>query len=84
MDKLGYTIAEACNAAGFGRRFCYEAIADGRLDARKLGRRTIITADSLHRYIENLPTAHIKMSPRQRHQSQNTSASGSEVTDVAR
>jgi excisionase family DNA binding protein len=46
--KLAFTIAEACHAVGIGRSKLYELIAEGRVEARKIGSRTIIPADSLH------------------------------------
>ena len=41
------SIADACKMAGVGRTTIYEAIAEGRLKARKLGRRTLILRDDL-------------------------------------
>jgi excisionase family DNA binding protein len=55
--KIGYSVAEACSAIPCGRTFLYELIADGRLDARKLGSKTIIPGDSVARLIESLPDA---------------------------
>ncbi len=40
---------------GVGRDLIYEAIKNGRLVARKLGRRTIIPADALEKFIAHLP-----------------------------
>lgn len=49
--KISYTIAEACQATGLGRTKLYELIDQGRLERRKIGRRTLITGDSLERLI---------------------------------
>lgn len=49
--KLAFTIAEACHAVGIGRSKLYELIADGRLEIRKIGSRTIIPAESLNALI---------------------------------
>ena len=45
--KLAFTIAEACHAVGISRSKLYELIGDGRVEARKIGSRTIIPAESL-------------------------------------
>ena len=50
-----HTIAETCALIGFGRDTVYAAIRDGRLVARKLGRRTLITDDDLHQFLAGLP-----------------------------
>jgi excisionase family DNA binding protein len=56
MDyPLAYTISEACAEARAGRTALYEAIRAGALTARKRGRRTLILADDLRRWIEALP-----------------------------
>jgi excisionase family DNA binding protein len=56
MDTpLAYSIAEACSAACAGRTVLYEAIRSGALRAVKRGRRTIVLADDLRHYLENLP-----------------------------
>jgi excisionase family DNA binding protein len=54
---LCYNIAEACSAARAGRTTLYEAIRAGALRAVKRGRRTIVLADDLRHYLENLPAA---------------------------
>lgn len=59
-DPLAYTIADACAAGGFGRTTAYELIAQGKLDARKIGGRTVILAESLRAYIASLPPADIR------------------------
>ena len=49
------SIADACEMAGVGRSTIYAAIADGRLKARKLGRRTLILRDEMTRFLVALP-----------------------------
>jgi excisionase family DNA binding protein len=52
---LAYSIAEACEAARIGRTSVYEAINSRALIARKHGRRTVILAEDLHRWLQDLP-----------------------------
>lgn len=51
-SKLAYSIPEAANAISIGRSKLYELIAEGRIETRKIGRRTVIPAASLHRLLE--------------------------------
>ena len=55
IEKLCYSVDEAALRAGIGRDKLYAYVRDGALDARKAGRRTLITAEALARFIENLP-----------------------------
>lgn len=52
MERLAYSINETASALGLGRTSIYAMIADGRLEAFKLGRRTLIKAESIRRLIE--------------------------------
>lgn len=45
--KLAFTVTEACRAIGIGRSKLYELIGQGRVETRKIGKRTIIPAESL-------------------------------------
>lgn len=47
IEKISYSIAEACAATGISRSSLYILIAERRVETRKLGRRTLIPAASL-------------------------------------
>ena len=53
--RMALSVAEAAVEAGVGRDQVYAAIRDGRLQARKWGRRTLITTDTLRRFLDGLP-----------------------------
>ena len=52
MDKLAYSINETARTLSLGRTSIYAMIADGRLEAFKLGRRTLIRAESVRRLVD--------------------------------
>jgi len=55
IDKMAFSVDEAAVRANIGRDGIYQAIREKRLHAKKLGRRTLITADALRRFLDNLP-----------------------------
>jgi excisionase family DNA binding protein len=63
-DVLAHTIADATKVSGIGRTTLYELIGAKKIDARKVGNRTLVTAESLRKYIESLPVAAIRTGPR--------------------
>ena len=76
-SKLFYTTAEARAALGIGLTRLYELIGSGRLRARKLGRTTLIEADSIRALAAALPFAKITAGTRstiQRHEEDGPSA----------
>jgi excisionase family DNA binding protein len=54
-QTLAMSVAEAAVEANIGRDGIYSAIRDGRLEARKWGRRTLITDEALQRFLNGLP-----------------------------
>jgi hypothetical protein len=48
------------SGGGISRSRAHELIADGILDARKIGRLTVVTAESVDRYLDSLPPAPIR------------------------
>ena len=55
IEKHALTIPEACTFSGIGKTKLYEAIASGKLRARKAGKRTLILKDDLRDYLSSLP-----------------------------
>jgi hypothetical protein len=61
LPPLAYSVEETLRLLGICRPKLYQEINAGRIVARKLGTRTIILADELRRYLNELP----KFTPRQ-------------------
>lgn len=55
VERLAYSITEATVYLGFARDKVYEEIRAGRLRAKKAGRRTLILASDLNKYLASLP-----------------------------
>lgn len=51
LPKIAYSIREACHTSSLGRTSIYNHIAAGRLQAKRIGGRTVIPAESLHALI---------------------------------
>ncbi|MBL0767766.1 helix-turn-helix domain-containing protein [Sphingopyxis sp. DHUNG17] len=47
IEPLAYSINEACRVSSLGRTRLYQLIGEGRLESRKVGKRTLIPAASL-------------------------------------
>lgn len=55
MTRIAFSVKEAGKATDTGTTTLYDAINEGELKAKKLGRRTIILAVDLEKWLENLP-----------------------------
>lgn len=56
MQKIALTIPEAVQVSGISRSTLYEIFKTGKLNPRKQGTRTLVLADELKSFVENLPT----------------------------
>ena len=52
LEPLASSIREACRISSLGRTRLYQLIGEGRLEARKIGKRTLIPAASLRALME--------------------------------
>lgn len=55
MQKNAYTVAEFCRRNSVGKTMAYDEIKNGRLEAIKAGRRTLITASAEQAWLATLP-----------------------------
>ena len=51
MEPLALSINDAAKALSLGRTSIYAMIGDGRLEAFKLGRRTLVRMESIRRIV---------------------------------
>jgi excisionase family DNA binding protein len=51
MEPLALSINDTAKALSLGRTSIYVMIADGRLESFKMGRRTLVRADSVRRLV---------------------------------
>lgn len=52
LAPLAYTIADACRVSTLGKTKLYALIGANKLEVRRIGKRTLVLADSLRRLIE--------------------------------
>ena len=57
FEAICYSPADAAKVLGIGKSTLFALLAKGRIKAKKLGSRTLISAAELSRYIETLPDA---------------------------
>jgi excisionase family DNA binding protein len=55
VHRENVTVAEAIQRFGIARTKLYELIREGDIEAVKLGRRTLIRAESARSFIDRLP-----------------------------
>jgi excisionase family DNA binding protein len=55
MTKSAFSVREAAEEIGICKTKIYQEMGDGRIRARKSGRRTIILANEIERYLNSLP-----------------------------
>jgi excisionase family DNA binding protein len=58
-EPLAYTVAEATKAAAVSRTELYRSVQRGELTLRKRGKRSLILADELRRWLADLPRASV-------------------------
>ncbi len=54
MEQLALSIEEAAKTLGIGKTKLYAELAAGRIEGRKCGKRTIITRESIGKFLANL------------------------------
>lgn len=55
LDQLAYSPDSAARAVDSGRNLIFDEIKAGRLEARKAGRKTLITREALQAWLNSLP-----------------------------
>jgi excisionase family DNA binding protein len=55
IQPAAYSINEAADVIGLGRDGIYRAISEGRLRARKFGKRTLILRTDAEAFLQALP-----------------------------
>jgi excisionase family DNA binding protein len=63
-DRIGYSIEEFADLIGIGRSAVYKALRSGMLPARKIGKRTIIMAEDVEKYLTRVPFWQKPIGPR--------------------
>jgi len=56
MQKMLYTVPEACKMLSVGMTRMYELINAGDLPAVKIGRKTLIRSEAIKEFTDNLPS----------------------------
>ncbi len=52
MEPIALSMADAVKASGLGKSTLYQAMSEGRLETRKVGRKRIVLTRSLRQLIE--------------------------------
>ncbi|MFZ1415499.1 MAG: helix-turn-helix domain-containing protein [Defluviicoccus sp.] len=56
-ERVAYSPEEVAIVCGIGRTLVYDHIKQGKLKKIKVGRRTLITADEVQRWLKSLQAA---------------------------
>ncbi|WP_081863098.1 helix-turn-helix domain-containing protein [Azospirillum argentinense] len=59
-NQIALSVAEAKAKIGVGTTKFYELLNEGKIEAVKVGRKTLVLTDSLEKYVANLPRRPIK------------------------
>ncbi|WP_035716634.1 helix-turn-helix domain-containing protein [Azorhizobium doebereinerae] len=54
-DPAAFDVLNAARIMGVGRSTVFEEIKTGRLEARKVGRKTLITRSAIENWLRSLP-----------------------------
>jgi hypothetical protein len=57
IEPLAYSVAEACRISSLCKSSIYNFTRAGKLETRKIGRRTVVLASSLRELIEGVDAA---------------------------
>jgi excisionase family DNA binding protein len=57
IERAAYSIPEVMLKTGLGRDTVYKLIKTGKLRARKVGKRTLVTSSDLNSFLDALPIA---------------------------
>lgn len=60
QEKLSYSLSEVAKLTGLGRTKIYQELNSGRLSGVKLGRRTLVTRESLESWLAALDSYNSK------------------------
>lgn len=55
MRPHAMTIANTCQWSGIGRTKLYQAISENKIEAVKLGARTLVVTESVEKFLASLP-----------------------------
>lgn len=56
IEAPALAVDDFCRSYGVGRTFTYQLLGEGRLEAKKAGKRTLITAESAKAWWNSLPS----------------------------
>lgn len=55
LERLAYSIREAAKVCGISRQVLYRHSREGKIEFKKVGKRTFVTRDELLRFLEESP-----------------------------